>query len=419
MLFKTPRDLSSIPMLEEMGLRPQTPTIRSSHYGQALRDPWGYFVVQRLGLVPKISWSQCLTLGSWYHTACEHHLNQSPHPWASYRKLIDARLHELAAICTESGYMPTAIEKTAAREEREAYSAWALFHGSAKVPLPSNAMSWLEAIQNKERYIVLATEFEFSMKHPLIQHPVGIRVDAILYHKQHNVLWLVDYKTTSKAPMDRSATCPIEFQTQLYIDVMRLAVEDRSPRIEELLAPLELSKEKRNKLTVQGMQHIIIKKPGIRFGLEDRDFEEKEFIPSRGPNKGVARIEREYVGEPRLSNFVRRVSDWYLRTGMYTHLAEKEPESPVLISNSPASLVLDKNGLHAYYSRLKYLYSLATRLPSPDNFLVNPGASDDHGHISYITDLSVVDIADWPAVISAQGLMVRKPADSIVQLEGQ
>jgi len=417
MLFKTRRDSSSIPLLEEMGLRPLTPSIRSSHYGQALRDPWAYFVTQRLGLVPKLSWSQCLTLGSWYHTACEFHMNGSPSPWAAYRQLINTRLQELATLCTSMAYTPHAIESTCIREEREAYSAWALFHGSAKVPLPSNAMSWLDTIRDPSRYEVVATEFELTMTHPLIQHPVGIRVDAILYHKQHNVLWLVDYKTTSKNPVDRSAVCPIEFQTQLYIDVMKLALGDRNPKLEVRLEGLGLTKQQRDSLDVQGMQHIIIRKPGIRFGMEDRDFEEKEFTPSRGPNKGITRIEREYVGEPRLSNFVRRVSDWYTKSGQYLHLQETDPIGPVLISRSPASLVLDDTGLHSYYSRLKYLHSLATRLPSPDNFLVNPGASDEHGRVSYVTDLSVVDIADWPAVISAQELMVRKPTDAIVQLE--
>lgn len=422
--MRTPRDSSCLSLLEEMGLRPSTPPIRSSHYGMALRDPWSYYVIHRLGLVPKLSWSKCLTLGSWFHTACEFHQNPKAHephatPWAAYRELLNARLQELAAICASIGHSPQAVEKIGLREEREAYSAWALYHGSSKVPLPSSSLTWTETLHHR-KYVVLGTEIDLTMTHPVINHPVGVRLDALLYHREHNTLWIVDYKTTSKSIMDRAAICPIEFQTQLYLDVVDTLLTTCHPSMEKLLAPLNLTEDQYNTLSVRGMMHVIIRKPGIQFGMEDRDFEDKEFTPTRGPNKGVTRMERVYVGQPKLSNYVRRVSDWYTRSGTYLHLAETESAEtfPVGISHSPKSLVLADDQLHSYHSRLKFLHSMATRIPAPENFLVNPGAADGHDHISHITDLSVVDIANWPTVISSHNLMVRKPDETIIENQG-
>jgi hypothetical protein len=384
----------------------------------ALRDPWSYYVVHRLGLVPKLSWSKCLSLGSWFHTACEYHQNPKAHepyasPWGAYRELLNSRLQELAAIGASMGFNPTSVEKIGLREEKEAYSAWALHHGSSKVPLPTTSLTWTETL-HQSKYKMVGTEVELSLKHPLIQHPVGCRVDAILYHKDHNTLWLVDYKTTSKSVLDRAAICPIEFQTQLYLDIVAQLLETREGPLESLLSKLELG-DKRDSLQVRGMLHIIIRKPGIQFGMEDRDFKDEEFTPSRGPNKGITRLERVYTGEPKLSNYVRRVSDWYSRSGLYTHLSETETAEtfPVGISTSPISHVLASDGLHSYYSRLKYLHSLATRIPAPENFLVNPGSSDDFSSVSHITDMSVVDIEQWPSIISSHNLMVRKPDETI------
>ena len=60
----TDRAKSARIYLEPEGLVARVPSIRSSDYGSALSDPFGYYLRRRLGLTPPLLYSEALARGS-------------------------------------------------------------------------------------------------------------------------------------------------------------------------------------------------------------------------------------------------------------------------------------------------------------------------------------------------------------------
>jgi len=408
-------------LLEKMGLRATSPPIRSSHYSVALSDPFIYYLTQRLGLYNALSWSRVLSHGSWFHRAAQldTFLTPDQHPEIvghtdAYLSLLRARQAELTTIAKNRGIQPPGLACILGREEEEALTALACYTVSARVPLSrpglpvrrlgEAAPTWRSWLSSK--FDVLAQEFEVRGLTPT-GHPVVILIDAVLYHREHHTIWLLDYKTTGLLPLVRMSICPVEFQTQLYLDT---AARDFQTETRTGLYSLL---DGRACEGVYGMVHVIFQKPNLIFGYRDRDKRAVTITPTRGKNKGIERTEYEYFGEPTLSNYCRRITNWALATEEYTHLAETRTEPPVNISCSPLSRVLDPSGLLSYHSRLKYLSDLATRDPHPSNFLSNPAKAFSHGDLTPWADFMLNPLSEWHNLISAHNLIPRLPSDPV------
>lgn len=383
-----------IPFLEKLGFVAASPQLRSSMLRIAISNPFAFYFHHRLGITSRLSWSKALSHGSWAHKAAECLIRKDPNDaFIVYSSILDERLVELRSIAESCGYQPTGIEKLLERERLDAYTAWSWMRSSRH-----SGIDWLAYVK-QPKFDIVAVEPDLSYHHELIDYPVGIKPDIVLYHREHKTIWLGDYKTTSKVPSERALYCPRDFQTQLYIDVAQ--------KISDLTGLCGLPRG----LPVKGMSHFIIEKPSIEFGLNDRDYSIVDFTPSKGKNKGITRQEKVYEGEPRLKNYVKRVANWYGAMDDYVHLNEVREEPPVNISHSPTSKVLDANGLHCYHSRLKYLCDMLTRPAYPLNFLYNPQPP------LYGTDIATsfanFDIMEWPTLISKHRLMTRIKTDSI------
>ena len=331
----TDRARSALNWLEAHSIVPnERCPIRSSMAGMALSDPFQFYLSHRLDLVPALRYSEALSRGSWFHTCVEAFLKDPGTAELFFNEKMASRRQELNTICDQVGIQPTSRQPILDRETHDANTARSWFFAAAALPVPGLTghpnpatghvgETFLDYIQRPYWSIPqlnghAATELTIGLwenGHLLVAKP-----DLLLHHRDQNTLWLVDFKTTGLLPRVRAQSCPFDFQTRHYLYIVHQRLRERFLQ-ERLNLPANVR--------LGGMIHWIVQKPPLKFGSTDRPYRMVDVTPTRGPNRGITRQEKEFTGEePSTDNYVRRIHSWYSATGEYTHEAQERLTNP-------------------------------------------------------------------------------------------
>jgi hypothetical protein len=396
--------------LEAHGLVPRTPTIRSSDWEMAAACPFQYYLRRRLGLSSALSFSNALATGSWFHEWCALLLT---HSLSDARPLIhdlfEDRLTELRAICETQGISGEELQSVLDRELQAYTFAAMLFEVAHDYPVPT--IGSLHTFLHAPHIQPLGVELRFSYEHAEYPgvHLVG-QYDLLYYHAQQNHVGIVDFKTTSEPTDVRLATCPLEFQTQHYMHILRWLLVNGT--ISALYPDVPQSARP------GPMLHIAIQKPTIRFGLKDRDYTETAHTLSRGPRAGQTEMRRTYAGEPKLSNFVRRCRHWFYGTDEYeSRLPEVNTIPPVNVSSTSGQFLADANWMSQYHTRLSYLHELATQRAYPGDFwnMASANAVRVFGKLSPLHQFYLTPVAAWPEIVARERLITTWRDEDLLQ----
>lgn len=383
--------------LEAHGIFSCHPPIRASSYGMALSDPFLFYLVYRLGIVPFYKApGGALSRGSWFHT----HLQAAVHPSPArfIHNVVMLRRRELNAAGRALGIMPATLRKFHDHEDRDQQmtKAWATV--AVDIPLPTGPT----VHEFFAPYTVLACEL--TLRHTLVLDHLKIprvcQLDRLLYDPVSNAVYIVDWKTCSEEPRIRLAKAPREMASFHYSHILLSLL--RSGDIQQRFSlPADCS--------FGGFFHVAFQKCPLQFGQNDRPCRFESRTLTRGPRKGQTVTEPVYFGEPSYANFVARNVEWYTRTGRYAGAPHASP--PVDISLLGPGLVLDSSPLDIYYSRLKYLHHLSTCDAVPSSFLDNPDSIVSFGSLSPYAPFYNSPVSEWPAIIAQERFVLRHRDD--------
>lgn len=404
------RGEDALHLLESNGILPVVPPIRSSDYDLCLSNPSLYYLSRRMGIRPALSWSKALSRGSWFHYAFEMDDWENPdcNPTMNIQVLLASRLDELRELCAGLGIVNDGLKAVLQREERDALCACSWYKISSGLRISND---WPDGWRNTLRrspWRLLCRESTLRMPVSDVLHAMGLppskykievvaQPDAILYNETTNRVWILDLKTCEENPLERLVSCPLEFQAQHYFHVVRTLLLKR--RIHPNVVPADA--------LMGGVIHIAIQKPTIDFGRNDRDYRIVTRTLKSGPNKGEERTEKVYAeGEPKLSNYLARIEDWYHGRGDYLDMASlRESKPPVNVSYVPSCDFLDEDGISEYTDRLFFVASYATREPIPKNF-PRPTSVRSFNRTSPYAPFYLSQPSVWPEIIKREGFIV-------------
>lgn len=377
--------------LESHGLIPLQPLIRSSD-DSLLCDPFRYYLTRRLGLVSCFSYSVALNRGTWFHTCAQAHHESDPSSFLA--DALTNRISELKNACETLSVLPTAASAILARERRDHDTAYAWWTAASSVRFgPHTLPTYFAPYRHVASELVLHHDLLLDGVH----YPLVCTVDRLLLDEKTGLLHILDYKTCSEPPSIRLAKCPLELQTSLYSFI-----------VSELLTSGELQRTLSLPASTRfgGMFHAAIQKPTIRLGMNDRPFIDKPFTPTRGPNKGVTRMEREYTGEPTLANYLARCERWYLSLDEFSGSPHSEP--PVNVSHIAPSFIRSPLLLKDLFTRIRRIHSYATRPANPDLFRKNPDGLFNHNSTTFspYAPFYLRPVHEWPAIIAESRFVV-------------
>jgi hypothetical protein len=356
-------------IMDEIGMPCIIPNGRASDYESILSDPFNYFLTRRAGLVPFYQPKLVLTHGSWFHTAGELDNFASPSPQIlGYEERLISRLNEIKKEGELAGLAASMLSSYFDTERRAAREALVWYEASCMVPIP-NFLDASQGTQTTWRNVLRLNRFRVVARERVLTITVqfgprtfvfAIQPDLLVYDRMSNSIWPWDWKTTALAPTIRARTITRETQTLLYMHVLsellRLGILQK-----ELSLPADC--------TLGPMAHVIIQKPTIKMCGKDRPFTWKDFTPSRGPNKGVTRQEKEYHGEPSHELYLSRCRDWMLGRGDYAHEDQERASEPtVCVSLVRPSILSSPEARSTIASRMSLIADYATRPPIPANF---------------------------------------------------
>lgn len=388
--------------LEASGLVARTAPIRSRDYRMCLSDPFRYYLCRRLGLAKRSWWSEALSRGSWFHKALERdRFPDRPELFHSrLEKDLNAKFDELRQVFINS---PSAKVAALEREQKDFSTALGWYEAALTVPIGERGT--LREVLSKPYWTYLDRELRLTYKDPAFPKvPLVAQFDALLYHKEHNKLWLLDPKTCAEPPSVRLASCPIEFQCEHYRYIL-----------EKSLPALRAKYNLPDDVTVGGMIHVAVQKPTIRFGSKDRKYRETSRTLSRGPRKGQVVTDKEYYGDPDLELYVDRCKHWYHGTGDYVDdRPAREADPPVNISWTHGPLL--GPDLIEYIERLKLVYGFATQPARPWLFLRSErGVTSGHGELSPYAPFYLTPPRFWPEVVRQEQFMVTFPDEDLME----
>lgn len=380
--------------LRAHGVVPRVPTLRSSDYGLCLGNPYLYYLIRRLGLVRRLSWSKATSRGSWFHAAWEF----EDLPGAFEQSLTD-RMEELKAACQSMGVVGDKARDIIENERRAAALGKAAYEGSKLVQISQKVRSWNQLVLESGLFRVLGREVLVDWEDP--EEPgmtMVAQYDALLLHMQQNRVWVLDFKSVDGDATGRLQTCPIEFQTQHYIHGLRTKLLGDPDWVKEMGLPEDVQ--------CGGMIHVAVSTPSIVFGMGDRDYKLVDFTPTRGKNKGVTRQEKEYIGEPKYENYLKRVRHWYNSSGDYEELKKEREAEPLVNLSYTTPDCLDGDNFTEYRSRVKFVADHARREPNPDNFLRGTDLRS-YGKLSDWAPFFLCPVRQWPEIIRSEGFMLQ------------
>jgi hypothetical protein len=318
--------------------------------------------------------------------------------------LLEKRNEELSEICLNRGIIGEEQTSILVREERDMLTAVAWFEAASTFKIPGKNQTFREYL-NANHFRVLGQEVIAKYEHPDFGTLLA-QYDLLLYHEKQEKVFIVDFKTCSESPILRLSTCPIEFQTQHYLQICKYLIDSKILTKKFDLPPTT---------GVGGMLHIAVKKPTISFGQRDRDCEVIEHTLTRGPRKGQTEIRRKYFGEPRFENYLKRVKSWYHATDEY------EDESPLRVSDPPVNISItygsvtkDQSWVHEYHSRLNLVNHYASTFPAPGNFPSSAGYIRSFSKLSPFAPFYLTPVTEWPSIIQQEGFIF-EDRDEIAQ----
>lgn len=377
--------------LEHHGYVARVPPIRASDFQAALADPFGYYLTRRLGLTDRLGFSEALSHGSWFHERLYvWHLPTEAaveHLW----RCLERRFVELDEIAEAHGLLPDQVRTLKEREEKSLGEAvsWVEAYRTVQAFGPQRRLT-LEQWMGQRWMRDLGGEILLRVGGPRGTTCV-VQVDRLLYHEEQNSLWIVDWKTCREPTTTRLLLCPIEFQTQHYMMVLKELIENGAVQ-EEWDLP--------DDVRLGGMVHVAFQKPNIRMGLMDRPFEEYPHELKSGPRKGEVEIRRRYVGDPTEENYLRRCQRWIRAEGEYEELAPERVEQPTVNQSVvPGAFVDDEDWTDQYAKRLALITDLATIDPLPRNFIRSARTPVAYGKESPLAPFYLSSPANWPDLI--------------------
>tara|TARA_R100000655_G_C2997228_1_gene193832 strand:+ start:2435 stop:3652 length:1218 start_codon:yes stop_codon:yes gene_type:complete len=384
--IENPKDdgRSAKEFLEYHGYVGKRPAIRSSDYELSLSNPFQYYLSRRMGFIPCLQWSEALSHGSWFHTYLEFIDHDQAIIDEAYMDSLRLRKQELDKICDSRGIKGESKDKVLSREEKSAMEAKAWAEALWMVPMSNNLTAYQYLKQ--DHFMFLDTELHVKTKE---KYPRAATFDALLYHKKQNSLWIVDYKTTSMSVQNRLMTCPVEFQTNHYLFILKYCKED-------IARHFNLPED----VKVGGMIHIAIEKPTIKFGIKDRDFQYTTKTLSRGPRKGQTITEKIYSGEPKLKNYIDRCRDWYTRTGDFEGVEKTTP-----VSYSICKLENTEREQKTYQSQIEHIQKLIKCECIPSNFLKATKSLFSFGRQNPYLPFYLCPVELWPNIIKEEGFI--------------
>lgn len=389
--------------LEAHGIFAIVPPIRSRclntlHSG----GPFHYYLTRRLGLVSALYFSKCLHRGSWFHKRLE--LLEAPSDVVSrfLEDAINTRFHELEDMAALYHLSPNLLHRLKDNEERAARTAWAQYECAVHLPIndPNKLLAeGLYGYLTRPELKLLGSELEFSYIDPRWpKTPLQGRLDRLYLDTKRNLLWPFDLKTSTKPTTSRLQSVPLNFQTIHYLIGTEALIESGHYRkMFDLAADTKLG----------GMIHAAIQTPTIEFSGLDRDYREYEKVLKSGPNRGEVRMEREFVGDPKWSNYEARCLRWMQGVEEYKDLAAKREadKSPVVNLSFTFASALDSRKREEYASMVSYVYDHATRLATPDNFYRHEnGYLTQGGDFNDYSPLYKEPVHQWPEIMQVNRL---------------
>ena len=386
--------------MEYHGYVATSPSIRSSDYEGVLHCPFQYYLSRRLGLTPALRWSKALSRGSWFHSRFEFYKEDKGVASELMEERLQDRLGELTEICASLGIVGSSRDTVLEREHKDFSCAMGWFDACWDLPFGSKQTTF-NSFLNQPHFRPLGSEVGIRIQLPSSSNSKRVQVvalyDLLLYHEVQNTIFIVDAKTCSESATTRVVTCPLEFQTQHYMMILKHALDTGKLQDKFNLPP---------DVGVGGMIHLAVQKPTIEFGMKDRNYEEHQHTLKSGPRKGQIEIRKTYSGEPQLSNYIQRCNNWYTATDEYEHLAPKwASDPPVNISLTYGSMLLDESYTQEYESRLKIVADYARCPPLPQNFPRSMSHLRQYGKLSPFAPFYMLPPVEWPSLIKKEGFI--------------
>lgn len=400
---RSPLTFTPAEKLESLGLVYQQPSLRASDISTAIGNPFAYFLRAGLRLRPLLPRNgpdvDPLEDGTWYHLANEldDYSVADRYPDFAHARYLE-RLEEaqlsLSSKCAAGGITGAHQLAILESQRKSALSALAWYTSARQLPLKDGLN--IAAYFSQPNFITLARELRLSTTIVLNgeKHTINCRLDLLLFNKRSNRLWIVDAKTTSLDLHQRLSYCKFESQPRVHMLIVRALLADGT-----LQATFSLPA----KTELGGFIHHGILKPGIRLSGEDRDFSISTRTPTRGKNAGQEIVEREYFGEPKLSNYTQRVHEWMTATGRYEHLAPQRAPAvkPVVAFSALSATELDRPPASSrFMSRLQNLARWASAGPDPSRYPFNEKDSFFRGEISLFALLDCSPLSSWPTLLT-------------------
>lgn len=433
--------------LAHVGYSATVPAIHSRDGGTARRCPFLFYLTRRLGLVPAFSMpSPTLARGSWAHKYLEGVRLEPAVALDNYNRAVEARCKELADIAK---ILMLGDEKSLdirARERRDAGAAlgWLQAIGSLPLPaqqLPQGVFGWLRSPR------IVPLGYELSVKYRDPKYPktdLAGTFDLLYWVPSNKTVWVLDYKTTETPPLVWADMAPIAFQSLHYRHILHNLVQDGAFR-EKYGLPADVR--------MGGIVHVVIQKPSIEFGMNDRSY----YYEAVGRTKGAdgmygsgfvhkdgnewastafrrtgkddvapsdlsqgkpARFKTEdeavqdlraccgktpekvYSGEPEVPLYTKRCLDWYRGVGDYADKADERAKNPPVIITQ-VTRPLDEVEQIRYYQHLDYVYHYATCPAHPIKF--PPTEQGMRGYnskaLNEYAPFFRLPVQDWPALI--------------------
>lgn len=358
--------------LSENGLIPRRAPIRSSGYELWRRCPFAFMLQYRYGIHPSGGTSPALLFGRFFHRyleGCLLNLGDDAHAEFLQADFTQCLQEEIGLLRTQGATGDELEQKT----QELTNSA-------------TTAYTWAEAGWSISPIPGISHKYRVALVEPLIHYrlpsqgnraacDVVARPDAILYDKERNEVWIVDFKTSFQTPHVRSATCPWEFQTNLYRNVVDTVIKKGHLEGED---NCDIPRDAR----VAGFIHWILQKPTIRISKRT------------AKAKGDAAARSEYLD---------RCVDWFKGEGEFKHLSFSRAanEDPI---NCSFVRFFPSHHDRIFEQQLDEFRTACTR-PNPCP-LDYPRSSDYirgdmRRSLHPLTPFYVRPIPEWPAMISS------------------
>lgn len=389
--------------VESQGLVACTPPVRSSDYGSCCQAPFYYYLSRRLGLTKALRYSTALNRGSWFHEQFRHSHLAPEDRMIRYSRTIDQRVAELQSVCKQLLVSPDGKREIVARELRDAETAIAWYTAASQVRISPEWGTFVEFLSRPYWHILgremrLVTHLGRGLAGRL--HLVA-QPDMLLYHEEQNAVWIIDVKTTSESPKLRAMSCPVEFQTWHYANIVK-SLLDRGMLQRTYNLPSDA--------TLGGFIHLIVKKPGIEFGQKDRDWTLDTTPLKSGPRKGQPKNEKVFHGEPNLRNYTQRVMNWYLAQDDYMHMASQWEADPPVNCSIISMHQLTSSEIAQYSAALNVVKRWACCRPDPDAF-PRPSSLVSFGSLHDYAAFALNPPETWGDLIQSEGWLVMRRDD--------